>query len=358
MHSALEARSEGNVGKWIESVWAHVQETYGVPIGVRRWCAEHRNALRCRLEHPTPGIDELAVVRWDRLAHWSALEWPRHGKGHLAGWKYLPGYGYSGCSVQCQPLCSLGEESVVDATLDIGAIAGLSASKSDLQAYDTMEAFARARCGDFLQDGSQHGLYANLAHNEIRILRDGSADSLTLYAWDGRVFLSNHGGSHHFAAAHYLASELAIAVPIEAKLHIHRLSGAAIEALADRFTIFALPGTPAAFNGFHDAMASFQATYYWKSLPRPLDDLRAVFLPKAERRSSRVSDALANAGAVDLVAHLRGLALRQGASLARVDQLNRRGERGFDRASLQERVDAAASVVLDRYLAQRARASR
>lgn len=346
------------MGKWIESIWTHVQETSGVPIGVRRWCAEHRNALRCRLEHPTPGIDELAVVRWDRLAHWSALEWPRHAQGHLAGWKYLPGYGYSGCTVQCQPLCSLGEESAVDVTLDIGAIDGLSASKSDLRAYESMEAFARARCGDFLQDGSQHGLYANLAHNEIRILRAGSADSLTLYAWDGRVFLSNHGGSHHFAAAQYLASELAVAVPIEATMNVHRLSSAAVEALADRFTVFALPGEPSHFNGFHDAMASFEATYYWKSLPRPLDDRRAVFLPKTERRSSRVSEVLASAGAVDLVAHLRGLALRQGASLARVQKLNRRGEPGFDRASLQELVGAAASVMRDRKLAQLAFAGR
>lgn len=59
--------------------------------------------------------------------------------------------------------------------------------------------------------------------------------------------------------------------------------------------------------GFHKAMRSFKATYYWKDLPRPYTDQCAVFLPKAEKRSVKVAEILNASAFQDLGRYLNGL---------------------------------------------------
>jgi hypothetical protein len=62
--------------------------------------------------------------------------------------------------------------------------------------------------------------------------------------------------------------------------------------------------------GFHRAMQSFKATYYWKDLPRPYADQCAVFLPKSEKRSANVAKILHASDFQDLGRYLKNLSKR------------------------------------------------
>src|SRR3546814_4338531 len=71
---------------------------------------------------------------------------------------------------------------------------------------------------------SHDRLRRNLAHNEIRILdKNSKADFFVRHTWDGRVFLANSGGSHHFAAARLIAGELGDKVPLNGLLYTRYL---------------------------------------------------------------------------------------------------------------------------------------
>lgn len=59
---------------------------------------------------------------------------------------------------------------------------------------------------EMIDEISPAKLAKNLAWDEIRIISHVDHDYFATWAWDGRVFLMNSGGSHHFAAAKYIAA--------------------------------------------------------------------------------------------------------------------------------------------------------
>ncbi|CAM5427238.1 putative protein OS=Stutzerimonas stutzeri OX=316 GN=CXK94_17845 PE=4 SV=1 [Stutzerimonas stutzeri] len=61
---------------------------------------------------------------------------------------------------------------------------------------------------EMIDEISPAKLAKNLAWDEIRIISHVDHDYFATWAWDGRVFLMNSGGSHHFAAAKYIAARL------------------------------------------------------------------------------------------------------------------------------------------------------
>ncbi|HCF2896160.1 TPA: hypothetical protein NID31_006287, partial [Pseudomonas aeruginosa] len=147
--------------------------------------------------------------------------------------------------------------------------------------------------------------------SEIRILhREDPSDHFACYRWDGRLFLMNSGGSHHFAAARYIASRLRHSVPLQGRLKVYGLNSASVGSLARDFEIFALRDDPAGYMAFHDAMRAYGAAYLHRRLPRPYDDCRAVFLPRGDVRSLRVAAVLQELGFFDLGDHLQELTRR------------------------------------------------
>jgi hypothetical protein len=81
----------------------------------------------------------------------------------------------------------------------------------------------------------------------------------------------------------------------------------ALASLRRDFDIFVMSSKAEHENAFHDAMRSFQATYFNQELPRPYYEQRAIFLPKAEKRSAKVSAVLRSAGFQDLGSYLKSL---------------------------------------------------
>src|SRR5690606_26581148 len=113
-------------------------------------------------------------------------------------------------------------------------------------------------------------LAANLAHDEIRIIhREDPSDYFRTYTWDGRLFLINGGGSHHFAAAKYIAKRLHIEVPITGKLLVKSINNIEIQSLCNEFDMFVANDESEMMNGFREVMRLYQATWLSLFMPRP-----------------------------------------------------------------------------------------
>lgn len=290
------------------------------------------------------GICEQAMVRWHRLGEGWTIQQLGREKGELWGWR-LDSTQYNATRRPCPALLTLERSSTRRVTVEIQAIEGMSASKSTLTDVDSMKAFALRSCPDWIADVSAHHLYLNLAHHQVRIVRESTCDGLSCYAWDGRLFLVNAGGSHHFATAQYMAAALHTDVPIEANLTVHALDPEAVAALCYQFTMVLVDD----LNSFHDAMRSFGATYYPLDLPalpehHPPGSAYVVLLPRDHRRSRRAADALVAGGLPDVGEHLTRLAAGQIGRTARLETLDRTGEPDFTGAALRQRIEQAVET--------------
>ncbi|PHN95988.1 hypothetical protein CSC81_17380, partial [Tenacibaculum discolor] len=163
---------------------------------------------------------------------------------------------------------------------DIAQVDGFSGSKSVLENFQTTDEMVEANSRKMISEISQSKLGENLAHTEIRIIHDPrSSDCFAQYRWDARTWLLNSGGSHHFAAAKYIAARLGATVPLKGKLKVYELDGATIAALRSKFEMFAISDNSFVCNAFSDAMRAFRATWLWHALPTPYMGIRAILLP-------------------------------------------------------------------------------
>lgn len=301
-------RAEGSP---LQRVWEMMQESVGHPATLARVLRESMVGPS-GIAAPAHGIGAASVVDWTRV---NAGQWRERGPGrtvHAVRWSKSHGF-YSSGFVEVPAYTRLRRATLVDDWVcDIRDVEGFLHSKSDLTRFDNMDAMAMLASPELVADADEAALQANLGHKEIRILHASThSDYFRRYAWDGRVFLMNSGGSHHFAAARYIAGQRGIRVPLKGRLEIYALNEAAVTELCADFELFALNGGIAHWNAFHDAVRRFGATWLTHELPQPLQAESAVLLPKSEHRSVRVAEMLRKYGVADLGEHLKRLCDRQ-----------------------------------------------
>lgn len=226
-----------------------------------------------------------------------------------------PRGGYYECE---NPLAALTHHEVIAGfTCDIQDVVGLFASKSDLRHCADLDTLAEACAPDLIRETSEPALRRNLEHPGIRILNQtgdqaGADDFFAYHAWDGRLFLINSDGSHHFAAARYIAARLGRAIPLTGALHHYRLQPEAVARLRRDYATYAVPS--ADWPAVQDALESYRTPYLSTHLPGPCDHA-VVLLPRREARATRVAAVLQKAdrslGVFDLGEHLAALATRQ-----------------------------------------------
>lgn len=210
-------------------------------------------------------------------------------------------------------------------SVEIQDIKGLSASKSDLRTFESLDDMADRQCAGLLQSNGDDRLHLArlMSHSESRIFHDAS-EEVVRHGWDGRLMLSNAGGSHHFTAARRLAGRIGRQVWCEVSLRTETLDPAAVAGLRKHYHIVAVPTR---LDGpLHDVAMSTGAAYYRLPMPRPDVRLQAIFLPRDNPASGRLAGQLIAAGAPDVLKALEdGLKLQ--ASLQSIDELVRVPER-------------------------------
>lgn len=286
---------------------ATLRWTLGRPAAVPQVIAT-TPGLEGNLDLPRRSVHVASVPAWH--------DWPdTFGQAHATflGWGRDRGeyVGQTWCLAAFGDLVACTE--IPDWKCDIQAVDGLAASKSDLSAFATLERFIEVSRPGLLTPATPQKLEELLSHYEIRVLHDPSAsDSFVQYLWDGRIFLLNSGGSHHFAAARYLAARLVVPVPLQGHMRMYRIHADAVDSLSRAYGMYVFAGDPVANNAFHDAMRRDGVTYLQRDMPRPYLGQRLILLPIKEARSRAVSEHLASAGIPDLGSHLRGLLRSQG----------------------------------------------
>lgn len=286
------------------------KESLGYPASLHELLRVHPK-IAVRFPEQDPCIALEAVVRWQLLGSQGAEAWPHREQGSLLGWAAYGSSYHSFFMVREEYARLVRKEVVKDWCCDISDVHGFSGSKSNLLKFHHTDEMVEADSRGLIEEISRENLDRNLAHSGIRIIHkpDGT-DYFVRHNWDGRVYLANGDGSHHLAAAKYIAAKLGMRYMLQSDLHQYSINDEAVTSLRNDFEMFVISDTPAVANGFHDAMESFRATWYWHGMPRPYEDTRAILLPRSDKRSMRVAAVLRKAGVLDFGAYLSRMAVR------------------------------------------------
>lgn len=306
MRETVEKHYPFKISMWnpIKSLFECIFEEFGHPVTLQRLIPE-RPDLRVQLIEPERVIASDSVVKWQEWGN----TWPPQNRGLLIGRTYEPGE-YESCQIRRQEIenfvqCKITEDWICD----IQDVSGFSASTSNLTAFYTLDDMVTTDSPEMIDSITEEKLAQNLAWKGIGILHDpNSGDRFVQYQWDGRLFLINSNGSHHFAAARYIAARIGKPVPLKGKLYTYSIDPLAVDGLKRDFEMFAVSNTPDLYDLFNDAMKAGSATFYWYHLPTPHNHARLILLPRKNKRSMRVSDVLRDAGFLDAGIYLSGLA--------------------------------------------------
>ena len=295
----------------ITDIYYAICEDLGRPIRLQRLIDENPN-MRVQLTEPKLVVDAHKVVQWQDWGGQPTDHWPRRKRGTILGWRHSAG-SYGSFEMHRPEFESFGQCEVSDHwRCDIQDVTGLSSSKSNLESFTSLDSLVGKNSRELIDETTEESLQKNLAHGGIRILhQESTSDHFARYRWDGRTLLMNSDGSHHFAAARYIASRINRRVPLGGRLCTYSINPLALDTLLRDFDMYAISDDAAISNEFHEAMRMFSATYLWQHLPRPYGHARAILLPKNERRSMRVSHELRVAGMFDIGEHLLALTERQ-----------------------------------------------
>lgn len=200
---------------------------------------------------------------------------------------------------------------------DLQDVEGIGGGKSDELFFATVQAFGKYFADYLGASATPEALRAILAHNEVRILRANGGDGFALDLWDDRLFLSNHGGSHHFAGAAYIARQLGIRVALRGPCTVTRLAEPGWRWLLGRYRLLGAP-----FDlGRHMPWQMGQvARIVGECLQLSKNSHGALFLvPRHHRATATVVDALAAHGCIDQTNVIENLLERQRVRLASVE---------------------------------------
>lgn len=292
-----------------------LQHQFGMPSAMRRKLATIEVFTGGSLE-PKRSIDAESVVRWTDLGD-DFHTWPRLERGRLRGWHLLGGH-YESTSIYRPEYEVLERVELTDRWhCDISELDGFTSSKSVLADFESTDEMVETNSKEMIDLIDSAKLAKNLAHDEIRILhRDHPSDHFIRFAWDGRLFLANSGGSHHLAAAKYIAKRLNTSVKLSARLHTYSLNAGAVESLCRDFEMMVVDDSPAVWLEMSDALQAFRATWFHHKLPRQAGGYRVILLPTSQSRSRRAAIEFRRAGVPSFNELLAALISRQVEQLA------------------------------------------
>lgn len=293
-----------------------LRQSFGTPVALLNAISNHPE-MRVQILGSAPVIDFSSVVPWHKLGELQSTGWPRRDVGCIMGWRDTGGY-YCGFETNVEQLKNFGQQHVIESwSCDISDVDGFSASKSILTDFASMDEMVETNSREMICEITEAKLNENLAHTEIRIIHNPkTSDYFARHLWDERIFLMNDGGSHHFAAARYIAARLERQIPLAGKLHTYSVNEDAVNALRRDYELFVISDNPPVAVAFNEAMNSFMATYLWMYMPQPYEQTKAILLPRNENRSLRVANELRAAGMFDLGEHLSSICERQKQCLA------------------------------------------
>lgn len=280
-----------------------IKEFFGYPAGIHKIINKYP-AIAAGPSDLSPVVSIDSVTKWQDFNSGSSIG---DTCTFIVWRKASDGY-YNSAHEKIREFESLVIKSTVDDwQCDIQDVSGLSSSKSNLNDFVSLDDMVTTNSQEMINEISKDNLYKNLSHKEIKIIHQHNRDHFAYHEWDARLFLINGDGSHHFAAARYIASRIKENVPLKGRLYTYRLNEAAINRMARQYEMFALPKDHYIQNDFFDAMKSFSATFLKGRLPKPFDSHFLILLPKDEPRSAVIARVFTENKVFDIGLHFKNL---------------------------------------------------
>ncbi|WP_429555043.1 DUF6685 family protein [Paraburkholderia sp. MM5477-R1] len=208
---------------------------------------------------------------------------------------------------------------VADFAFDITDIDGIGSSKSQDRYFASVKDFGLDFSSYKKTSVDEAGLQRMLKHREVRIVQPQTTDRVGVRLWDGRLFLYNAGGSHHFAGAAYIAAQLRRSVPLRARLEVIELNEGVIDWLLSLFIPFSVPKGIAL--KLRQLCATVLGGAYTLRIPDIVATSTAVLLLPAESNSiAAVSDLLLKAGIQNVRPWFESLVAQQRSNLPVLQQ--------------------------------------
>lgn len=289
-----------------QKIWNQFQAAKDPMASVKDWAATLAPAQKhIKLQLTAASIRQGEVIRWENLNRDPTQPNPRP-QSILTGWERGHDGRYVSVVKHSPEMVDWLIEKSVPWTGDLQEVTGLTSSKSSLEDFTTVSEFATSQCADLLADSNQERLKDILDWPELNL----ATAALCQDSWDGRVFLNNNGGSHHFAAGQQMAAQLGVGVQVSGTIRQREINHEAIEGLCEYYEMFVLSDEPQVQNTFLDTMAKIGASYFTMPLPSnsPVS-ARVVLLPQGDVLSTRVAEVMRKAGFVDFGETLMDLAI-------------------------------------------------
>jgi hypothetical protein len=253
---------------------------------------------------PLPGVRGQGIFGASRV-HWQNLLSFETRGGQLTGSRFSEMRGIERISLTNPEGALINTTTFADFRCDITDVEGIAASQSQELHFDDVDSFGRY-FNELEQASIDHaGLDRMLDHREVRIIRDQGHDSFSIVLWDPRLFLSNAGGSHHFAGAAYIARAIAAPLSLSGPLHIHHFNVPAWRWLLDRYHVVharARAGTTPRLS-----IARILDEFYSIKLPLNGTSTELLLLPREARAVGPLLNLLASLSMASVSEHLEWL---------------------------------------------------
>lgn len=187
-------------------------------------------------------------------------------------------------------------------------ITGIANSKSELSKFISIEEFALNNCGELINNEyTANNIERLMNHSQIRLF-DKFKEPLFSFSWADKLYLCNSGGSHHFAAAYYIAKKINYDVTLKLELVHHALNPTALIKLQSQFYMIVLDSLENGRYHFENEMERKRIDYYIYSLPKPVTHLSLILLPKNNILSANVFISAIRFGAFDFGQYIAKIA--------------------------------------------------
>ena len=216
--------------------------------------------------------------------------------------------------VTCPAGSIANSRTIADFAFDITDIDGISNSRSEHRYFASVKDFGLDFSTYKKASVDEAGLQQMLDHHEVRIVQPRTTDRLGMRLWDGRLFLYNAGGSHHFAGAAYIAGQLQRPVSLRARLEVIELNEDVIDWLLALFVPLAVP--EGLVSRLRRQCAAVVGSAYSLPIPGVLAAGTAILLlPASNNATAVVCDLFRVAGIADVRTWFESLLAEQRSNL-------------------------------------------
>lgn len=262
---------------------------------LRKFINQHAPFIPQSLPAQPNSIALSSVAAWH---NWQ--DWERSSYSTTSGWVY-ENRRYQHRQLHLDAFKHFVKEEMVDNwQCEIQEVTGLAASKSILENFSSLDEMVETNSKEMISPISHETLERNLNWFETRIFHDNPSDYFRIFAWDKRVFLINSGGSHHFAAARYLAKRLDKPIFLNSKLYRYAINDTAVHSLTKQFAMFVVSNHYSFTNALNEILGTFKVDYFLRHLPSPYTvHYCLLLLPRNQQRSMQAATTFSQCNALD-----------------------------------------------------------